>query len=43
MDCEENATHNTRTNTEEIKRIIDEIIINIYQIDLINDMLYGVK
>lgn len=41
--CEENATHNTRTNTDEIKQIIDQIIIMIYELDLVNEALYGVK
>ena len=42
-DCEENASHNTRSNTDEIKKLIDEIIILIYELDLINETLYGVK
>ena len=42
-ECEENASRNTRSNTNEIKKLIDEIIILIYELDLINETLYGVK
>ena len=42
-ECEENTSHNTRSNTDEIKQIIDQIIIMIHELDLVNDALYGVK
>ena len=42
-ECEENDSYNTRSNTDEIKQIIDQIIIMIYERDLVNETLYGVK
>lgn len=42
-ECEENDSHNTRSNTDEIKKLIDQIIIMIYELDLVNETLYGVK
>jgi hypothetical protein len=42
-ECEENTSHNTRSNTDEIKQIIDQIIIMIHELDLVNDALYGLK
>lgn len=42
-ECEENDSYNTRSNTDEIKQIIDQIIIMIYELDLVNEALYGVK
>ena len=42
-ECEENDSYNTRSNTDEIKQIIDQIIIMIYGLDLVNEALYGVK
>ena len=42
-ECEENDSYNTRSNTDEIKKIIDQIIIMIYELDLVNEALYGVK
>ena len=42
-ECEENDSYNTRSNTDEIKKLIDQIIIMIYELDLVNEALYGVK
>lgn len=42
-ECEENDSYNTRSNTDEIKKLIDQIIIMIYGRDLVNEALYGVK